>query len=442
MDSDLLQRILYLNPWLKGEVLSRDFVSSNIPEKYVQRSIEREKLEASLPGKPKVRMIIGPRQAGKSTLAWKIFQNSGRFPLFLFCEDLLIRSWCREVVPFLHDLKELLPEPVPLFLEEAQHLTEAGLFLKGLVDLGTAQEIWVTGSSSFHLQAKTRESLAGRALRHTLLPFSLEETAASAVSLPPLLAMDKRRAQLARHLTYGGYPEVWFSATPEKVLWDLIQAFILRDASDMFHVRYPDAFRRLLKLLAFDTGNLLNMSNLAQECGVNRKTVQNYLDILEETHIIRRILPFQAGKRSEVTRAPKCYFVDNGIRNVLLGLTSEMDILERPDTGALVENWVLSELLKNLPNRWSVHYWRSTSKAEMDFVLSDGQRIIAVEVKAGRMARPSVSRSARSFLEAYAPLMLFVVNQALDTTITVQDRPVRFVPLEAAIPEIVKRASE
>lgn len=441
MDSDLLQRILFLNPWLKGEVLPRNFVSSNIPEKYVQRSIEREKPEAPLTGKTKVRMIIGPRQAGKSTLAWKIFQNSGRSPLFLFCEDMLIRSWCRDVIPFLHDLKELLPEPVPLFLEEAQHLDDAGLFLKGLVDLGSAQEIWVTGSSSFHLQAKTRESLAGRAIRHILLPFSLEETAAAA-SLPPLLAMDKRRAQLARHLTYGGYPEVWFSATPEKVLWDLIQAFILRDASDMFHVRYPDAFRRLLKLLAFDTGNLLNMSNLAQECGVNRKTVQNYLDILEETHIIRRILPFQKGKRSEVTRTPKCYFIDNGIRNVLIGLTSEMDILERPDTGALVENWVLSELLKNLTDRWSVHYWRSTSKAEMDFVLSDGQSIIAVEVKAGRMPRPSVSRSARSFLEAYAPLMLFVVNQALDTTITVQDRPVRFVPLEAAIPEIIKQTSE
>lgn len=442
MNSDLLQRILFLNPWLKGEVLSRNFVSSNIPEKYVQRSIEREKLGAPLPGKPKVQMIIGPRQAGKSTLAWKIFQDSGRSPLFLFCEDMLIRSWCREVIPFLRDLKELLPEPVPLFLEEAQHLTEAGLFLKGLVDLGTAQEIWVTGSSSFHLQAKTRESLAGRALRHTLLPFSLEETAASAASLPPLLAMDKRRAQLSRHLTYGGYPEVWFSATPERVLWDLIQAFILRDASDMFHVQYPDAFRRLLKLLAFDTGNLLNMSNLAQECGVNRKTVQNYLDILEETHIIRRISPFQAGKRSEVTRTPKCYFVDNGLRNVLLGRTSEMDILDRPDTGALVENWVLSELLKNLPDRWSVHYWRSTSKAEMDFVLIDGQSIIAVEVKAGRMGQPSVSRSARSFLEAYAPLMLFVVNQTLDTTITVQDRPVRLVPLEAAIPEIVKHTSE
>ncbi len=442
MDNNLLQRILFLNPWLKGEVSSRNFVSSNIPEQYVERSIEKERLEAPLEGKPKVRMIIGPRQAGKSTLAWKIFQYSGRSPLFLFCEDMLIRSWCREVIPFLNDLKELLPEPVPLFLEEAQHLTETGLFLKGLVDLGSAKEIWVTGSSSFHLQAKTRESLAGRAIRHTLLPFSLEETAASDASLPPILAMDKRRAQLARHLTFGGYPEVWFSAAPEMVLWDLIQAFILRDASDMFHVRYPDTFRRLLKLLAFDTGNLLNMSSLAQECGVNRKTVQNYLDILEETHIIRRILPFQAGKRSELTRVPKCYFVDNGIRNVLLGLTSEMDILERPDTGALVENWVLSELIKNLPDRWSVRYWRSTSKAEMDFVLNDGEKIFAVEVKAGRMTRPSVSRSARSFLEAYTPLILFVVNQTLDTTITVQDRTVRFVPLEAVIPAIIEHTGE
>jgi uncharacterized protein len=92
-----------------------------------------------------------------------------------------------------------------------------------------------------------------------------------------------------------------------------------------------------------------------------------YLDTLEETHIIRRILPFQAGKRSEMTRAPKCYLVDNGIRNVLFGIASEINIFDRPDTGALVKNWVLSELLTNLPNRWSVRYWRSTSKTEMDF---------------------------------------------------------------------------
>lgn len=438
MDSHLVQRILFLNPWLRGDVTPSQFVASHTPEQYVQRFLEQSRLDEPIVGKHKVRLLIGPRQAGKSTLAWRMFQNSGRHPLFLLCEDMLIRSWCSEAIPFLRDLRELLPEPVPLFFEEAQHLPEAGLFLKGIVDLGHAEEIVVTGSSSFHLQARTRESLAGRSTRHRLLPFSLEETAASAASLPPALTMEERRGQLARHLTFGGYPEVWFSATPERLLWDLIEAFILRDASDLFQVRYPDAFRRLLKLLAFDTGNLLNMSNLAQGCGVNRKTVQNYLDILEETHIIRRILPFQDGKRSEVTRTPKCYFVDNGIRNVLLGQTSEPDILERPDTGAVVENWLLSELLKNLPSRWSVHYWRSTSKAEMDFVLSDGRQVMAVEVKAGRLTRPAVSRSARSFLDAYAPSVLFVVNQSLDTAIMVQDRPVRFVPLEAAIPAILE----
>ena len=438
MDSHLVQRILFLNPWLRDEVTPSQFVASHIPENYVQRSLAQSRLEEPMLGKPKVRLLIGPRQAGKSTLAWRMFQKSGRHPLFLLCEDMLIRSWCKEAVPFLRDLKELVPEPVPLFFEEAQHLPEAGLFLKGLVDLGYAEEILVTGSSSFHLMARTRESLAGRSIRHRLLPFSLEETAAPSKTLSPALVMDKRRGQLARHLTFGGYPEVWFSSAPEVVLWELIEAFILRDASDMFQVRYPDAFRRLLKLLAFDVGNLLNMSNLAQDCGVNRKTVQNYLDILEETHIVRRILPFQEGKRSEVTRTPKCYFVDNGVRNVLLGQVSEPDILERPDTGALVENWLLSELLKNLPSRWSVQYWRSTSKAEVDFVLSDGHQVIAVEVKAGRMTRPTVSRSARSFLGAYEPSGLFVVNQTLDTAVMVQDRPVRFVPLEAAIPAILE----
>ncbi len=358
---------------------------------------------------------MGPRQAGKSTAVWAHLADAGKPALFIDCEQGLVQQWCRSAPLFLADLEKAAPSPpVTLFFEEAQHLENAGLFLKGIVDRGFGAPILVTGSSSFHLGAKVRESLAGRATRERLLPLSLAEVGYDLETLPGLARARALEERLERHIIYGGYPDVWLGESPEALLTNLVEAIILRDASDLFRIGRPDVFRRLLRLAANQTGNLVNLSEWASILGVSRDTVASYLEILEAGHVVAMVPPYAGGRRSELTRTPKIFFIDNGIRNHLVH--SFLPPADRVDSGPTVENWVFGELLKTLPLGTDLHFWRSTSGAEVDFVVDTGSGIVALEVKAGTSGRPSIPRSARSFIEAYRPKnFLFVSNMRFDT---------------------------
>jgi predicted AAA+ superfamily ATPase len=211
-----------------------------------------------------------------------------------------------------------------------------------------------------------------------------------------------------RHLAIGGYPAIWLSQDPELLLSDLVEAVVLRDASDLFRIGRPDAFRKLLYLLAGQVGSLVNLTEWASVLGISRDTVAAYLEILESGHIAVTIPPFVGGRRAELTSRPKVYLVDNGVRNRLVHDFKPLD--ERADAGPTLENWVFSELWKSLPDGASLHFWRSTSGAEVDFVVHRGQVTVAVEVKAGRSSRPRLPRAARSFVEAYRPRALLMVQ--------------------------------
>jgi len=196
------------------------------------------------------------------------------------------------------------------------------------------------------------------------------------------------------------------------MLHDLVEAFVLRDASDRFRVGRPDAFRQLIRLLARQTGSLVNYSEWAAILGVSGDTVASYLAILEDSHIVATVRPFIGGRRAELTSRPKVYLVDNGIRNHLVGDVRSFG--ERVDRGPLLENWVFTELWKVLAPDQVLRFWRSTSAAEVDFVIESGGRRAAIEVKAQALGRPRLPRGARSFVEAYGPEVLFLVNASLE----------------------------
>jgi uncharacterized protein len=266
-----------------------------------------------------------------------------------------------------------------------------------------------TGSSSFDLEAATRESLAGRAERHLLLPLSLAEAGAT---LPvQRLAREEALSRLVeRMLVFGGYPTVLTSTDPRQELATLVEAFVVRDASDRFRIRHTAALRRILELAASQIGNLVNLSEWAALSQVSNDTVADYCRLLEETHLIRLVRPFVGGKRAEITGARKVYFLDNGIRNQLFG--GFQPAVERSDQGALLENLAFAELAKTInPLLDGLSFWRSKAGAEVDFVVEHQGRLLACEVKAGE-ARGSVSRSARSFIEAYQPEELLIVNRS------------------------------
>ena len=380
----------------------------------------------------RVTLVIGPRRAGKTTLCWTAVERRGPELLHVNCEEPLFRTWCRSPSLFLADVAELLPRPRAFLFDELQHLEEAGLFLKGLADARPGCPILATGSSSFHLLARTRESLAGRAVRVRLLPFGLGEVSADLDRRPPLIRRSELRARVERMLRFGGYPDVWMGDTPERELSELVESVVVRDASDLFRIDAPDAFRKLLGLMAGQVGNLVNKAEWASICGFSARSVERYASLLEETHVVRLLRPWVSGKRAELTRAPKAFFVDNGVRNAVLGRFLPLD--RRADVGQLLENWTYTELAKAAhPLRDTIGFWRTRSGAEVDFVWEHDDQLVAVEVKFGGAPRPRLTRSAHSFLEAVQPTRFFVVGNGPPHETTAHGRPVRWLE-PAALP--------
>jgi predicted AAA+ superfamily ATPase len=414
MDRGTYQVLRRYNSWLTEPESWPAVIERHLPERFVPRRLHTPFLIKN----NKISLIIGPRQAGKSTLIWNHIKDSPEFFLFVNCEEPACRELCKSPALFLEEI-ERIADPCPgLFFDEIQHLPEAGLFLKGLADMKPGVPIIVTGSASYHLKSKTRESLAGRAARFLLLPFGMAELVPAGLQ-PQTIEEQNREKVLGELLLWGGYPEVFLSKDKENILSQLVEAFVLRDASDFHRIKRPDAFRRVLSLAAAQVGNLVNYSNWAESAGISVNTVIEYVNILEESHLIRLVPPFVGGKRAEITSTPKVFFYDNGLRNMIFG--GFAPIHERGDRGAIVENYIFSEICKNRhPLLDSIHFWRSTSGAEVDFIIRTPRTLTAIEVKSGQLKKPRISRSLRSFIKAYAPDQVVVFNSSLSTSIEVE----------------------
>ncbi|MEN6319808.1 MAG: ATP-binding protein [Syntrophaceae bacterium] len=413
LNGEVQNRILQYNPWLTQPKEADALILRFLPETYVHRDAEPVNLVND-----RALLIVGPRQSGKSTLVWRLLQSFAPNILYLSMEDPLLRSALGAAIELATLIRERYPFIRAVFLDEVQHLTNAGIFVKGLIDAKLNIPILVTGSSSFHLMSKTRESLAGRADRLRLLPFSLRELVRKENPQNPIAARSFSETIFSRQMIHGSYPAVYLARTDSdrgRLLSDLAESLILRDASDLFRIKRIDVFRRLLTLLAGQIGNIVNFSELASICHVDAATIRAYVEILEESHIVKVVRPYFGGKRRELTTAPKVYFIDNGIRNQLLN-TYSGNISLRSDRGALMENWVFSELYKVLPLNSIIHFWRSKSGGEVDFVVEQADRIMAVEVKSTELECPRVSRSCRSFIDAYRPEKFVILNCSLDTT--------------------------
>jgi hypothetical protein len=436
MDAMILTRIRQSNPWLFGDQRVGIRGVSAAPLAWVER---RQFSAGAMLSSGRAHLVVGPRQSGKSSLVWSLLRDL-RTPLYINAEEPLFRQWAQSPTGVLEDIRTLATKLDALFLEEAQWIPSAGLFVKGLVDLKPDFPIVVTGSSSFHLGDRIRESLAGRATRHTLLPFSLKEVCPASSGEAPAVLEAHRRDALSRLLRSGGYPEVWTSGRPGDVLGNLLQGLILRDATDLLAVERPDAFVRILRLAAGQVGNLVNATEYASLCGVSATTVQKYLSIMQDMHVLYLVPPFSGGRRRELTGTYKVFFVDNGLRNALLSRLEE-DLSDSPDRGPLLENWVFSELLKAFPWPSPVRYWRSQSRAEVDFVLESAKRLLGIEVKSASMTRPVLLRSSRSFVEAYSPREFWVLNESLSAKDTTGVTQLRWIPFHR-LPEELDRVSQ
>lgn len=421
---EIQNRLKQFNPWLIQPDKAEEFIDRFLPDLYITREVEKTPLQRN-----RALLIVGPRQAGKSTLVWRLLHRYIPDILFLNMEDPLLKLECQPAADFIDLLRQHYSFIKAIFIDEIQHLEEAGLFVKGLIDARLNLPIFITGSSAFHLMSKTRESLAGRATRQRLLPFSMSELMGHAHPANPVAARHTGDQIVAHQLIYGSYPAVYLAKNPDEknmLLNDLVEALILKDVSDLFRIKRVDAFRKLLTLLAGQIGQMMNFSELASICQVDVGTIRSYVEILEESHVVKIVPPFAGGKRREIIGAPKVFFLDNGIRNQLLNnFSPALDL--RTDRGQLLENWVFTEIYKSAPLPAVIKFWRSKAGAEVDFIIEHAGKSYGLEVKYTLLKQSKLSRSVRSFLDVYQPEKFALLNSSLEQKVNVADREVNFI---------------
>lgn len=340
----------------------------------IYRYIQKECLD-HLARSRKIMLIYGPRQAGKTTLVKSFEKESGLRALYISAdlsknENLLMQR----------DLKvysDLTEGYQLLIIDEAQRVPDIGLVLKIMYDEMPHLKVIATGSSSFDLANSASEPLTGRKRIFHLLPLSLEEISGE---------MNKYELdqQLENLLIFGSYPEVYTSSPNQKkeILEDISESYLFKDVLQLTTVKYITKIRDLLRLIAFQVGQQVSIHELTNKLGINRETVERYIDLLEKAFVIFRLPPFSRNPRSEVSKMDKIYFYDNGIRNILIDNLKPLDY--RMDIGNLWENFVVAERRKQILNcRKNVHsyFWRTYSGTEIDYVEETDTGITGYEIK-------------------------------------------------------------
>lgn len=358
---------------------------------YVERSLERQFDKAA--ELYSIVAVVGARQSGKTTLLKKKLQEKDGGYVSLDDPD------AREL--FNEDIKKFEKQYLEAGritgIDEVQYGREAGIKLKYLADKG--YRLWVTSSSETLLGKDVLSYLVGRVSILRLYPFSLPEfqRARKTESLT-----EKIKERLVwEHVNYGGYPKVVLAEDFESkkiLLKDLMDTMLLKDVSRTFAIEDVSLLERLVKYLSINTGNIVSYENITTYLGVSFQTLKKYLDAMEKSYIITRTLPYHTNKLKELSKKPKIYFIDTGLRNsIIKSYATDVE-------GKIFENYVLTELLKN---GLQVKYWRTKSKAEVDFIVEKDSTLIPVEVKTRAC---KAGRGIKSFIKTYKPEKTFVVH--------------------------------
>jgi len=337
-------------------------------------------------GKYPVVTITGPRQSGKTTLCKMVFVDKP----YVSLEDLDERDFAG------NDPRGFLARfPDGAVLDEIQRSPGLLSYIQGIVDeKGSPGQFVITGSQNFELLETVRQSLAGRTAIARLLPFSLSEIRKLK---PAPLPMDEA-------IYSGAYPRIFDQGLdPTEALSFYYNTYVERDLRQLINVRDLARFETFLKLCAARCGQLVNLSSIGNDCGVTYNTVKSWLSILEASYIIKLLPPYHRNLGKRLVKTPKMYFVDTGLASYLLGIQKVDHVIAHPLRGALFENLVFTELLKNRFNRGktdNLYFLRDRTGNEVDFLLDYGPSLDLVEVKAGQ----TVSRNFFSGINYYRRL--------------------------------------
>ncbi len=350
-------------------------------------------------------VLLGARQVGKTTLLKRIFPQAH----YLLLDNQNIKQILESYD--INTYKQVLGQYRQVIIDELHLLSNPGRAVKIIYDQLPNIQLIVTGSSSFHIKNKTSESMAGRKIDYYLHPLTFSEYLTQTKTDTQLnhnildnitntMAVPQKRlfnaADIAQHsLLFGLYPEIIQLPQDKQYLHNLSDSVVFKDLLELNLIDNKTKAKQLLKLLAYQIGNLINYSELANKLKIDQRTVQRYLDIFEDSFIIYRLYPFSNNKRSEIVKSPKIYFWDLGLRNALIN--NFEDLALRADSGAMFENFIITEVNKINSYQhkpFQLHYWRTKSGSEVDLVLSNADQLIACEIKQhkGRVSTAFLNR--------------------------------------------------
>lgn len=331
-----------------------------------------QQIESKLEDKKAI-LVFGPRQTGKTTLLRAIFENKSSV-LWLNGDDQDSQNLFNEAS--VTRFKTLFKPYKYLIIDEAQSIPNIGIKLKLITDHLPEIKLIATGSSSFDLANKTNEPLTGRKWEYQLFPLSYTE-------LCQHHGLWEETKMLEHRLIYGYYPEIVTNPGKEKeYLNQLANAYLYKDVLIWANIRHSDTLIKLLQALALQIGSEVSYNELSRMLGIDKITVEKYIDLLEKAYVIFRLNAFSRNARNEIKRGKKIYFYDNGIRNALISNFNAIDL--RNDKGALWENFLISERKKYLAynNIWAnTYFWRTHTQVELDYIEEMDGKLNAYEFK-------------------------------------------------------------
>ena len=391
--------------------------------KFIQREVYSQ-LQNHLKN-PEISLILGPRQAGKTTIMKRLqkkLKESNNPSVFLNLDVIEDRSFF-ETQHVLLDLieKKAGKKRVYVFIDEISRLENSGMFLKGLYDLKTNYKFIVSGSGSLELKANIIEPLTGRKKIFYCFPLSFTEFAAYKLEVylndfnklhkettKNLVVQPYRRQRLINeYLSFGGYPRVVLAGTEEEkieILREIYLSYLEKDIGLLLKVEKEQAFENLVKILAHQVGNLVNRAELSSTQGLTEKTIKKYLYFLEKTFVINLVKPFFRNARKELIKSPKVYFSDSGFLHLAQGV---LPSIQKPIKGNVFENACFLRL-KELHLLKPPQFWRTKSGAEVDFIISSSETGKAIPIEVKSTLKDNLGQSLISFIKKYQPKKAFI----------------------------------
>jgi len=336
-------------------------------------------------------VLHGARQVGKTHILYylaKLIQEKEERAHFIDLENNRFKDILdKGVESFMSYLAEeglITAQRLFVFIDEIQYLENPSSFLKIIADHHKNIKLIVSGSSSFNIKSKFKDSLVGRTVNFDIFNLSFEEFLvfknyyANFKEVHTVKKIEELVSLYEEYVKYGGYPKI--TLTPEidkktKYLNQIIDTYVKKDIRDLAEITDIDKFNRLLETLASQSGKLLNVTELANTVNISRVTLEKYLFLLEETYIIKLLRPYSNNKRKELFKTPKVFFFDTGLMNMLWLKEFPKEIL-----GETFETSIFSELVKKYGTE-KVYFWRTTEKKEIDFIIKNLNTPLPIEVK-------------------------------------------------------------